>query len=70
MIAALMKTPSSWAGRARYAYLGAALVPTSVALLLSMHLSHDPDLLMIAAAAVGPGLAVLCLQSWSWLSAR
>lgn len=70
VIAALMKAPSSWAGRARYAYVGAALVPTSVAFLLGMHLSHDPDRLLIAAAAVGPGIAVLCLQSWSWLSAR
>jgi VanZ family protein len=70
VIAALMKAPASWAGRARYAYVGAALVPTSVAYLLGMHLSHDPDRLLIAAAAVGPGIAVLCLKSWSWLSAR
>jgi hypothetical protein len=69
VIAALMKAPSSWACRARYAYLGAALLPTSVAFLLGMHLSHDPDRLLVAAAAVGPGIAVLCLQSWSWLSA-
>jgi VanZ family protein len=67
VIAGLMKEPSSWAGRAGYAYLGAALVPTFVACLLGMQLSHDPDRLLIAAAAVAPGIAVVCLQSWSWL---
>jgi VanZ like family/Concanavalin A-like lectin/glucanases superfamily len=65
--AALLKACSSWSSEIGRAYLGAALMPTGLALLLGLQLGHDPDRLLIAAAAVGPAIGVLCLRSWGWL---
>ena len=69
-IVALLKARASWRSRFGHAYLGAAVVPTSVAVLLGLHLGHDPDYLLIGAAATGPAIGVLCLRSWLWLRAE
>jgi hypothetical protein len=67
VIVALLKARGSWRSRFAHAYLGAAVVPTSVAVLLGLRLGHDPDHLLIGAAATGPAIGVLCLGSWLWL---
>jgi hypothetical protein len=67
VIVALLKARGSWRSRFAHAYLGAAVVPTSVAVLLGLRLGHDPDHLLIGAAATGPAIRVLCLGSWLWL---
>jgi hypothetical protein len=69
-LVALLKARASWRSRLGHAYLGAGVVPAAIALLLGLYLGHDPDYLLIGAAASGPAIGVLCYRSWSWLEGR
>jgi len=70
LIAARLKAGASWRSTLGHAYLGAALVPVSVTLLLALQSEHALDWPLFAAAAFGPALGVVALRSWSWLRER